>query len=939
KSACGGDEALRREVENLLAYQRKASQFMDTPALDVAARMLARNKDRELVGNQLGPYEVLSLLGRGGMGEVYLARDTRLDRKVAFKVLPAELKDGPERMKRFVQEAKAASRLNHPNIITIHDIGQADGLDYIAMEYVAGKTLDELIPRKGIPLKVALPIAIQIAEALAAAHAAGIVHRDLKPGNVMVAEGGKVKVLDFGLAKLTERSKAFELELTETIQTESQSLTEEGMIVGTVAYMSPEQAEGKKLDARSDIFSFGSLLYEMFTGRKAFQGESNIETLSAILREEPDPVGQIVQGLPPEMERIINRCLRKDRERRWQSVADVKVALQELKEESESGRMATAETPQHKRRLGLIWTAGLLVFAIIVAATLWFVRPGSKPPTHSMAAIPFTTDPGWEMAPSFSPDGNQVVYVADGGMADWGIYIKRIGSGSPLRRTKSPSVEISPVWSPDGDSIAFLRGLGSNKAAVLMMPTLNGPERKLAEISIPFDLLGFRHGSILRWLRGGKWLVTSDKGPADGSISLIRVSVDTEEKHKLTTPPAGWVGDFNPALSPDGHSLAFARFSASQTSEIYVLPISNSLSPDGQPRRLTFDGQLDSMPAWTADGREIVFVRGTNHIYGLWRINAFEPGTPEPMPFAGEGAISPSISRQGNRLVYVQWSFDTDIWRVDVSDSQEKASAPMKLISSTRTDHEGKFSPDGKRIAFVSYRSGNSEVWVCGSDGSNPVAVTSMNGPLISELNWTPDSQRISFSAVEKESTFFYIVGAQGGRPVLFSEGSDPNWSWDGQWIYFSSRRSGQAQIWKMPVRGGNTLQVTHKGGVSPLESKDGKTLFYWKGDSLWNVPTQGGEESKVLDLVYQDCFAVGHNGIFFIPEPLETDTLSIIHSGHLSIQYYDFASGKTRRILDLPKDRYIGYGFDISPDERSILFTLDSGSIGSDLMLVENFK
>ena len=832
---------------------------MDTPALDVAARMLARNKDRELVGNQLGPYEVLSLLGRGGMGEVYLARDTRLDRKVALKVLPAELKDDPERMKRFVQEAKAASRLNHPNIITIHDIGQADGLDYIAMEYVAGKTLDELIPRKGIPLKVALPIAIQIAEALAAAHAAGIVHRDLKPGNVMVAEGGKVKVLDFGLAKL--------------------------------------------------------------------------------MREEPDPVGQIVQGLPPEMERIINRCLRKDRERRWQSVADVKVALQELKEESESGRMATAETPQHKRRLGLIWTAGLLVFAIIVAATLWFVRPGSKPPTHSMAAIPFTTDPGWEMAPSFSPDGNQVVYVADGGMADWGIYIKRIGSGSPLRRTKSPSVEISPVWSPDGDSIAFLRGLGSNKVAVLMMPTLNGPERKLAEISIPFDLLGFRHGSILRWLRGGKWLVTSDKGPADGSISLIRVSVDTEEKHKLTTPPAGWVGDFNPALSPDGHSLAFARFSASQTSEIYVLPISNSLSPDGQPRRLTFDGQLDSMPAWTADGREIVFVRGTNHIYGLWRINAFEPGTPEPMPFAGEGAISPSISRQGNRLVYVQWSFDTDIWRVDVSDSQEKASAPMKLISSTRTDHEGKFSPDGKRIAFVSYRSGNSEVWVCGSDGSNPVAVTSMNGPLISELNWTPDSQRISFSAVEKESTFFYIVGAQGGRPVLFSEGSDPNWSWDGQWIYFSSRRSGQAQIWKMPVRGGNTLQVTHKGGVSPLESKDGKTLFYWKGDSLWNVPTQGGEESKVLDLVYQDCFAVGHNGIFFIPEPLETDTLSIIHSGHLSIQYYDFASGKTRRILDLPKDRYIGYGFDISPDERSILFTLDSGSIGSDLMLVENFK
>jgi formylglycine-generating enzyme required for sulfatase activity/predicted esterase/predicted Ser/Thr protein kinase len=335
---CAGDESLREEVEGLLREGSDSKEIMRTPAFEFAARALAEDRaartSADLIGRSVSHYRIVEKIGQGGMGEVYMARDTQLDRNVALKVLPVELMGNPERMKRFVQEAKAASRLNHPNIVTIHEIDRADGIDFLVMEYVAGKSLDELIPSKGMALEKALPISIQIAEALAAAHAAGIVHRDLKPGNVMVTENGQVKVLDFGLAKIVERSKFSELEPTKTIDVPSRSLTEEGMILGTVAYMSPEQAEGKKLDARSDIFSFGSLLYEMITGRRAFQGQSNMATLSAILREEPKPVSQIVEGLPSEVERIINRCLRKDWERRWQSIADVKVALQDLKEES-----------------------------------------------------------------------------------------------------------------------------------------------------------------------------------------------------------------------------------------------------------------------------------------------------------------------------------------------------------------------------------------------------------------------------------------------------------------------------------------------------------------------------------------------------------------------------------------------------------------------------
>src|SRR5439155_10486995 len=275
------------------------------------------------IAQTISHYRVLEKLGSGGMGVVYKARDTRLDRFVALKFLPAAKMTDPERKRRFVQEARAASALNHPNIITIHDIDQADGADFIAMEFVPGKALDRLIPRKGLRLNEALQYAIQVADALAAAHAAGIVHRDVKPGNLMVNEHGCVKVLDFGLAKLIEQGGPSEFARTETIAEAPK--TDQGMIVGTVSYMSPEQAEGKKLDARTDIFSFGAVLYEIITGRRAFVGDSMASILSAILRGEPKPASEIAQGLPREIDRILTRCLQKDPNRRYQHAGDLKI--------------------------------------------------------------------------------------------------------------------------------------------------------------------------------------------------------------------------------------------------------------------------------------------------------------------------------------------------------------------------------------------------------------------------------------------------------------------------------------------------------------------------------------------------------------------------------------------------------------------------------------
>jgi len=360
--ACAGDEALRKEVESLLGCRTEAQQFFKAPAVQAGAKALARESQIDLTGRTVSHYAVIEKIGEGGMGVVYKARDTHLDRFVAIKVLPADMVADENRRRRFAQEAKAASALNHPNIVTVHDISQADGVTFIAMECVEGKTLDQFIPRKGMPLNEALKVAVQVADALVRAHAAGIVHRDLKPANVMVNEHGLVKVLDFGLAKLTEVEPPTKDDATRTL---TAAHTEEGTIVGTVAYMSPEQAEGKNVDARSDIFSFGALLYEMITGHRAFQGDSKLSTLSAVLHREPKPL----EDVPRDLEKTLTRCLRKDPDWRFQHMDDVKIALAELRGEQVSPKLPAANTEGMRLRP---WLWGAPVLAVLVVALAWW---------------------------------------------------------------------------------------------------------------------------------------------------------------------------------------------------------------------------------------------------------------------------------------------------------------------------------------------------------------------------------------------------------------------------------------------------------------------------------------------------------------------------------------------------------------------------------------
>ena len=523
-----------------------------------------------MTGQTISHFEVLEKIGEGGMGLVYRGRDLLLDRHVALKVLPADKIANAERRRRFIQEAKAASALNHPNIVTIHEILSVDGTDVIVMELLHGRTLAQLIRRHGLRLSEALRYGVEIADALAKAHAAGIVHRDLKPGNVMVSEGGAVKVLDFGLAKLMEPDSAgakpptaslVSSAATQTMRLPPEPDTEEGAVLGTTAYMSPEQAEGRPVDTRSDIFALGSLLYEMLSGRRAFDGPTRVGTLAAILKEDPRPLAEIAPETPHEVEKLVFRCLRKSPDRRPQHMIDVKLALEELKEESDSGQLSSAhavaaKTLAQRRGRAWLWIGAALTCAV-GAGVVWFWSRQAGGPVEQLRVIPFTSYGGREVGPALSPDGRQVAFSWNGEKEDnYDIYVKLADAGDSLRLTTNAALDRYPAWSPDGRFIAFVRS-GPAEPGFYVVPALGGSERKVAAIAA-MPLFEPRVPPItVGWSPDGRWLVITDTSVRPPPLALV--SVDGGQKRPLTSPPATSYGDFVPAFSPDGQWVSFLR--------------------------------------------------------------------------------------------------------------------------------------------------------------------------------------------------------------------------------------------------------------------------------------------------------------------------------------------------------------------------------------------
>jgi Tol biopolymer transport system component len=808
------------------------------------------------------------------------------------------------------------------------------------MEHVLGTTLADRIGRRGLPLPDALKHAAQIADALAQAHAKGIVHRDLKPANVMVTADGVAKVLDFGLAKLVET------EVSEEETTDLKPATDEGMIVGTAAYMSPEQAQGRRVDARSDIFSFGSVLYEMVTGRRAFSGESKVSTLAAILKEEPRPPSELVPAVPRELERLIQHCMRKDPARRFQHMDDVRILLEQLREDSESGKLPVA-APSSRSSFSRLGVAGLVVAALVLVAGawLWMRRPIAPAPEAPLVATPLTTSPGFEIQPTFAPDGNEIAFAWDGEKQDnYDIYRKLIGPGDPLRLTRDPAADRSPAWSSDGRSIAFIRTPNQGPhvhpfltnptvrpGGIYLIPALGGAERRLADIATLTRCSG------LAWTADNKWLIVSDE-PAGELPGLFLLSPESGEKRRLTSAPQRQHslrgGDCEPALSPDGRWLAFIRVVDVSIGDVHVLRLGPDMTAQGSPEPLTFDNRLAQSPTWLFGGSEILFSQGAQTSERqMLRLAAVPPGPHandrRQVP-VGMDAWDLAFSRTSRRLVFSRQQRDTNIYRLELRGPGEATGEPQRLIASTRSEDNPQYSPKGDTVAFASTRSGSEEIWLSSADGSNARQLTSMGGSKTSNPRWSPDGTTIVFDSRLKGSADLYLIGAQGGSPRPLTDqpsyDGEAMWSRDGGLIYFGSDRTGRMELWRILAGGGEATQVTRNGGCCAFESPAGRWLYFAKGffgSELWKAPVAGGAETRVLEnLTYGFNYAPTSHGVYFLRGS--------------ALAYLDFATGKIKLLL--PRIRDSGFGLTLSPDGHSLLYT-QTDSSGADLMLVENFR
>ena len=815
-----------------------------------------------MIGQTISHYEIVAKLGEGGMGVVYKAEDTKLKRPVALKLLRSDVLEDGEHRERFLREAQAAAALIHPNICVIHEIDEFEGSPFIAMELVEGETVKKKTEARPLKLEDALDIAIQAAQGLQAAHEKGIVHRDIKSANLMVTPRGQVKILDFGLAQLAERSQ----------------LTKTATILGTPAYMSPEQAQKRATDRRTDIWSLAVVVYEMLAGKLPFEGERLEAVLYAIGNEEPEPLSAQRVDVPVELDRIVSKAMEKDAGERYPHVDDMLVDLRRV-EDSGARSQAQPAPPIAGRqsRVGLYAAACVLACVAFVGVAAWLglFSPAPEMPAEPMRVVPVTTYPGSEFGPDFSPDGNQIVFTWDGDKpANFDIYTKRLDSSSPVRLTTDPAIDVNPKWSPDGRLIAFLRQAQPRGSTfkVLAIPAPGGPEREVGTINVsrPQQAAYWESMDYLEWAPGGEFLVVADQALPDEPAGLFSLSLDGGAKNRLTSP-VGAIGDEGPTVSSDGGSLAFSRRSSYFQADLYVLRLSADGTPKDEPKQLTFEKGRSVNPVWTADGREILFAWSEDLRGRLARMEVEGTGKPRIIA-AAPNATKPAVSPQGDRLIYSALVGGSSVWRLPLAGSVDAPDAGAPHLSSTQFDYNPQFSPDGSRVVFSSDRTGTMGIWLADADGGNVKPLHVQEGAHSGTPRWSPDGQRVVFDSNPAGNIDVYVISARGGEPIqVTSHTSDdvmPSWSRDGRWLYFGSTRTGRYEIWKVSAAGGEAVQLTREGGVVAFESADGRTVYYTKTDdataSLWTIPAAGGEEAQVAERVFWRNMEVAARGLLY---------------------------------------------------------------------------
>jgi eukaryotic-like serine/threonine-protein kinase len=929
--------------------------------------------------SNISHYRIVSKLGAGGMGEVFLAEDIQLRRKVALKILPENIASDKERLHRFEQEAYAASALNHPNILTIYEFGATDGRHFLATEYVEGETLREKLKSHELSLVEALNIAEQIAFALSAAHAAGIVHRDLKPENVMIRADGIVKLLDFGLAKLIEKKQ---VSLSDEAETRALVKTNPGMVMGTVAYMSPEQARGKDTDERTDIWSLGVLLYEMVTRRTPFAGETTSDMIAAILTREPPLLSQYLSNVPAELQRIIGKTLRKNREERYQHIKDLWIDLKDLRQElefqSKLERSASPNTSQageikreadtqilteerltgaattaistkdlpagannsassaeyivssvKRHKTGAIIALGLFVIALTgIGYGIYKWRATENKPALSFQNAKFTrlTTTGKASGVAISPDGKFVVHVQED-QGQQSLWIRQVVTQSNVQIV-APAVVLygsNITFSPDGNYV-YYRVISQElpQGALFQVSTLGGEPKKLLEnvsdSPITFSPDGKQFSFVRNALGKESALMIANADGANGR-KLV--------EHK--NPPEIISG---PAWSPDGKKIVY-EVSNVESNDQTVFEASVA---DGSTKPLTAQRWFRiAKLAWLADGGGLLMLAtpGQDFVYQIWHLSYPEA---EARQLTNDLNNYPgmSLAADSGTLAVIQSETQASIWVAPLGDISR---ARQVTSGSGRVDRSLAWTLDDSRIVFSSNASGIDDIWLMGADGSSPKQLTANarinQGPAVS-----PDGRYIVFHSDRSGVPQLWRMNIDGSDQRQLTNGlggaQSPQFSPDGRWLVYRTAL-GKSTVWKIPADGsGEPVQLTDKPSLAPTISPDGKLIAYLYRDETapWRIavaPFEGELQAPIKTFDVPTPYS--------IPLRWTPDGRAVAYidrrGGVSNILAVPLDGGKPVKLTDFKADRI--FSFDFSRDGKQI--ALSRGTINNDVVLIKDFR
>jgi Tol biopolymer transport system component len=855
------------------------------------------------------------------MGVIYEAEDLKLGRHVALKFLPEKLSTDPQALERFRREARAASSLNHPNICTIYEIDEAEGIVFIAMELLEGVTLTHLIAGRALSTDLVLNLGSQVADGLEAAHVKGVVHRDIKPSNIFVTGGRYAKILDFGVAKLIPAEGDHhrgDFEATQTAMPQSARLTDPGSAVGTVAYMSPEQVRAEELDSRTDIFSLGTLLYEMATGKVPFQGESLGVVFDAILNRKPASPSQLNSEISLRLEEIIQKSLEKDRDLRYQRASEIAADLQRLKRDTDTAHaVSMVSAPGSRRPLRWLFLSALLVVFLVAAFLLLGARHrNAGTPLHTTLAQ-LTFAEGIEEYPAWSPDGTALLYTGEAGKVRK-IFRMDFKSVKDSQLTQGDFDDIQPAWSPDGKRIAFVR---ARQPGVKLQPGDVFGQFDDADVWV-LDLESGKENKLIEQAFNPTYSPDGQYLAVDASLAGPRriwlFDRDGHNPQQVTTDTSEEVGHVAPTWSPDGKKIAFQNIVRTKF-DIRVVNLESK-----QMNWITSDFFSNIRPAWSRSGKYIYFSSYRSGGINIWRMpvksDGSSGGSPEQVTTGAGQDVEVAVSPDRSRLAYATLGQNADIWRLPVNPQTGlPTGTPEAVITTTREDSRGAWSPDAKSIAFNSDRAGHMNIWLFSIADMNSRQLTSGHGGDF-QPNWSPDQKKIAFFSSRSglPNIWALDVGSGAIRRLTWNSAVNVNpfFSPDGNFIAYQSDQSGRLEVWVMNADGSNARRLTNVGvtGHFMRWTDHGEDVIFrcsCGGKPVtMRVAVRGGDPHPFTDMM---------GGSHMSLSPDRSRIMDVV--GHRVLWVSPINDGKPEKVYEFP-DPDVRIDYPVwSPDGKWVLF------------------